>query len=63
MKKKILHISGRELSPIQVGFPALIDQMDGWGRMTTTVLCVRQRTVDQIEFETENSVYIMRRMP
>lgn len=57
MAKKIIQICGIVLEPLAVGRPAYIRESDGSYRRTTAVQSLESVSVDEIHFETRNTLY------
>ena len=57
MAKKTIQICGTVLEPLAVGRPAYIRESDGSYRRTTTVQSLESVSVDEIHFETKNTLY------
>lgn len=57
-KKEIQLLFGVLLRPLKVGVPAAIVHTGGWMR-TTPVRAITRLSLDNVVFETENSVYCL----
>ncbi len=60
MNKKIIQICGTVLEPLAVGKPAYIHEADGSYRRTSTIQNVESVSIDEVHFETKNSLYKLR---
>ena len=60
MNKKTIQICGAVLEPLAVGKPAYIRESDGSYRKTSIIQNMESVSVDEIHFETKNSLYELR---
>ena len=58
-QKKTLCIAGSMILPIAIGQPAVILERDGGYRQTTKVLKMKKLSENVIEFETQNTRYLL----
>lgn len=61
LTKKEITITGSAVSPITVGEVALIAESDGSTRRTTMVLSVEEISDTEVKFETQNTLYTLRK--
>ncbi len=58
--KKIIELIGTVVYPITVGEPAIIQELSGMTRKTSTVLKIETKSDKEIRFETRNSIYCLK---
>ncbi len=59
--KKEITIIGSAVNPITVGEVALIAESDGSTRRTSVVISVENNSDTEVRFETQNSIYTLRK--
>ena len=59
--KKEITITGSAVNPITVGKVALIAESDGSTRRTSVVVNVEEISDTEVRFETQNSIYTLRK--
>ena len=59
--KKEITITGSVVNPITVGEVALIAESDGSTRRTSVVVNVEEISDTEVRFETQNSIYTLRK--
>ena len=59
--KKEITITGSAVNPIKVGEAALIAESDGSTRRTSVVVSVENKSDAEVRFETQNSIYTLRK--
>lgn len=59
--KKEIIITGSAVNPITVGEVALIAESDGSTRRTSVVVNVEEISDTEVRFETQNSIYTLRK--
>ena len=59
--KKEITITGSAVNPITVGEVALIAESDGSTRRTSVVVNVEEISDTEVRFETQNSIYTLRK--
>ena len=59
--KKEITITGSAVNPITVGEVALIAESDGSTRKTSVVINVEEISDTEVKFETQNSIYTLRK--
>lgn len=59
--KKEITIIGSAVNPITVGEVALIAESDGSTRRTSVVVSVEEISDTEVRFETQNSIYTLRK--
>ena len=59
--KKEITITGSAVNPIKVGEAALIAESDGSTRRTSVVVSVVNNSDAEVRFETQNSIYTLRK--
>ncbi|MBR3994987.1 MAG: hypothetical protein Q4A54_14745 [Parabacteroides sp.] len=59
--KKEITITGSAVNPITVGEVALIAESDGSTRKTSVVVNVEEISDTEVKFETQNSIYTLRK--
>ena len=59
--KKEITITGSAVNPITVGEVALIAESDGSTRRTSVVVNVEEISGTEVRFETQNSIYTLRK--
>ena len=59
--KKEITITGSAINPITVGEVALIAESDGSTRRTSVVVNVEEISDTEVRFETQNSIYTLRK--
>jgi len=59
--KKEITITGSAINPIKVGEQALIAESDGSTRKTSVVVNVEEISDTEVRFETQNSIYTLRK--
>lgn len=59
--KKEITITGSAVNPIKVGEQALIAESDGSTRKTSVVVHVEEISDTEVRFETQNSIYTLRK--
>lgn len=59
--KKEITITGSAVNPITVGEVALIAECDGSTRRTSVVVNVEEISDTEVRFETQNSIYTLRK--
>ena len=59
--QKEITITGSAVNPIKVGEVALIAESDGSTRRTSVVVSVEEISDTEVRFETQNSIYTLRK--
>ena len=62
VEKKALVISGRLMTPLRVGVPAMVAEQCNW-RCTSAVIKVFNISEHEVLFETVNTKYLLRIVP
>ena len=61
-EKKALEITGRLMSPLMVGAPAMVAEKCNW-RCTSAVVKVLNISEYEVQFETVNTKYLLHLVP
>lgn len=59
--KKEISITGSAVNPIKIGESAIISESDGSTRKTSVVVSVEEISDTEVRFETQNSIYTLRK--